>query len=238
MVNKKEKIKHVAIIMDGNGRWAKQRGFERIEGHRAGAEAVKRTIQAAQDFGIEYLTLYAFSTENWKREKSEVMGLMSLLREFIDKNIEEVNEKGIRLKAIGRLNQLPFPTRKKLFKAIEQTKNNTKGNLVLALSYGGRAELIDAVKKISEEVKSGSIKIKNIDEELISNYLYDPTIPDPDLMIRTSSEFRISNFLLWQLSYSEIYISDLLWPDFDKHEFQKALDSYYNRERRFGGRLK
>jgi undecaprenyl diphosphate synthase len=235
-MEEKNKLRHVAIIMDGNGRWAKDRGLEHIEGHKEGSKAVQRTIEAAKEFGIEYLTLYAFSTENWKRPKREVNGLMSLLRNFIDKNLNEIIEKGIRIKAIGRLGQIPFPTRKKLFNAIEKTKNNTKGTVVLAISYGGRAEIIDAAKKIAEDAIKGKIKPKNLDEKIFKDYLYDPEVPDPELMIRTSGEFRISNFLLWELSYSEFYISDVYWPDFDKIEFQKAIDNYYKRNRRFGGR--
>jgi len=232
----RKKISHIAIIMDGNGRWAQRHGLKHIEGHKEGAQAVIRTIRAARELNLEYLTLYAFSTENWKRSKVEVAGLMTLLRDFIDENLDEVNENGLRIRTIGRTDQLPLLTRRKLLHAIENTKNNTNGTVVLALSYGGRAEIIDAVKKISGAVLDNNLKVKNIDEKLFSNYLYDPDLPDPELMIRTSGEFRISNFLLWQLSYSEIYISDLLWPDFDKNELQKAIDNYYNRDRRFGGR--
>lgn len=236
VTNKDKKIEHVAIIMDGNGRWAKQRGLRHIEGHKKGADAVQRAIEAAQDFGLEYLTLYAFSTENWKRPKEEVEGLMLLLRQFIDDRLDEIHEKGVRIRTIGRLNKIPYPTRRKLIKAMEKTEGNSKGTVILALNYGGRAEIIDAVSHIAQDVKDKKIKVRNIDESLFREYLYAPDIPDPELMIRTSGEFRISNFLLWQLCYSEIYISDVLWPDFDKEEFKKALDSYCHRERRFGGR--
>lgn len=229
-------LNHVAIIMDGNGRWAKQRGLKHIEGHREGAKAVRRTIKAAKELGLKYLTLYAFSTENWKRPKQEVEGLMLLLREFIDENLEEVHENGIRIRTIGRFNKLPYLTRRKLQHAMEVTKDNTEGTVLLALNYGGRAEIVDATRQIAEDVINKKINVKEIEEKLFQQYLYAPDVPDPELMIRTSGEFRISNFLLWELSYSEVYISDLLWPDFDKEEFKKALNSYRNRERRFGGR--
>jgi len=234
--NENHGVRHVAVIMDGNGRWAKNRGLKHIEGHREGAKSVKRAIEAAREFGIEYLTLYAFSTENWKRPGSEVKGLMSLLGEFIDDNLEEFRNTGIRLRTIGRTEQLPKFVVKKLLNAIEETKSNDKGTLIVALNYGGRAEITDAAKKIAQDVKSGKIKPDSVDEKLFSSYLYAPDIPDPDLLIRTSGEFRISNFLLWQLSYSEIYISEVLWPDFDKEEFGKAVESYRNRHRRYGGR--
>ena len=235
MVKNKE-VKHVAIIMDGNGRWAKQRNLPHLEGHRMGAEAVRETIRVAQELGVEYLTLYAFSTENWKRSKDEIDGLMILLEEFIGSNLEELNEKKIRFKAIGRIEDFPTATYNKIEEAIESTKNNNKGTLVLALNYGGRAEIIDTVKKISRKVLEKELEIDEITEEFFADNLYDASIPDPDIMIRTSGEFRLSNFLLWELSYSEIYISDVLWPDFGKAEFIKAIESCTNRERRFGGR--
>lgn len=232
----KKPLQHVAIIMDGNGRWAKQRGLDHIEGHRKGADSVKNCVEIAKEFGIKYLTLYAFSTENWKRPESEVKGLMNLLRDFLDQHLDEMNEKGIRVRAIGRIDKLPLLTKRKLLNAIKKTSKNEEGNLVLALNYGGRAEIVDAAKKFADDVSKGKIKSSQLDEELFKNYLYAPDIPDPELMIRTSGEFRLSNFLLWELSYSEIYISDVLWPDFDKKEFKKAIDSYYGRERRYGGR--
>jgi undecaprenyl diphosphate synthase len=235
MVKNKE-VKHVAIIMDGNGRWAKKRNLPHLEGHRKGAEAVKEAITVSKELGIKYLTLYAFSTENWKRSKEEIDGLMSLLEEFIDSNIEELNEKKIRFKSIGRINEFPAATYKKILEATEITKNNSEGTLVLALNYGGRAEIIDAAKKITKKVIDKELQVDEITEELFADNLYDPTIPDPDIMIRTSGEFRLSNFLLWELSYSEIYITDVLWPDFNKAEFIKAIESCTNRERRFGGR--
>ncbi len=238
MGKNKEKapLRHVAIIMDGNGRWAERHGLQRIEGHRKGADAVKKAIESCKEFGIEYLTLYAFSTENWKRSKAEVDGLMNLLKEFIDYNIDTLNKEGIRLHAIGRLDQLPEHSKKALNRGIESTAGNTSGNLVLALNYGGRSEITDAARKIAEDAINGKINIKQLDEKQFAEYLYAPDIPDPDLMIRTSGELRLSNFLLWQLSYAEFYITDTLWPDFDRDEMKKAVDSYYGRERRFGGR--
>ncbi len=232
----KKQLNHIAIIMDGNGRWAERENVERVEGHRAGAKALKRTVEAAMDLGIKYLTVYAFSTENWKRSPKEVNALMSLLRDFVDNDLAEIDEKGIRINVIGRIEQIPWITRRKLQKAIRATKNNTAGTLTLALSYGGRAEVIDATKKIAEDVAAKKIKASAIDESLFQNYLYDPELPDPELLIRTSGELRTSNFLLWQLSYSEFYFTDVLWPDFDKNELGKAVEFYNSRERRFGGR--
>ncbi len=231
-----KKVRHVAIIMDGNGRWAKKRNLPHLEGHRKGTEAVKEAIQTSKELGIEYLTLYAFSTENWKRSKEEIDGLMSLLEEFIENNLKQFNENNIRLKTIGRINEFPATTLKKIQEALESTSGNTAGTLILALNYGGRAEIVDTAKKIAEKIVDKELEIDEINEELFADNLYDPSIPDPDIMIRTSGEFRLSNFLLWELSYSEIYITDVLWPDFDKAEFIKALDSFKNRKRRFGGR--
>jgi undecaprenyl diphosphate synthase len=193
-------------------------------------------VETAQEIGLEYLTLYAFSTENWKRSKYEVDGLMHLLEEFLDTQIATINEKGIRLKTIGRTWELPESVRNKLLKAVEETSNNTGGTLVLALNYGGRAEIADAAKKIALDAIDKKLEPDKIDESVFADYLYDPELPDPDLMIRTSGELRLSNFLLWQLSYSEFYITDVLWPDFDRDEFLKAVDSLKNRDRRFGGR--
>jgi undecaprenyl diphosphate synthase len=233
---KNKKIRHVAIIMDGNGRWAKKRNLPRLEGHRKGAEAVKKAIKASQELGIEYLTLYAFSTENWKRSKEEIDGLMNLLEEFINSNLKDLNEQNIRFKTIGRIEEFPETTYKKILEAIESTKNNDKGTLVLALNYGGRAEIIDTAKKLARKALNKDLQIDEITEDLFADNLYDNTIPDPDIMIRTSGEFRLSNFLLWELSYSEIYITDVLWPDFNRDEFLKAVERCRNRERRFGGR--
>lgn len=231
-----KKVNHIAIIMDGNGRWAKERGLPHIEGHRQGAEAVKKIIEASKDFGIKYLTLYAFSTENWKRSKEEVDGLMDILLNFLDTNLQVFIDNKIRLVTIGRLWQLPQTVRENLAEAVRLTADNDEGTVVLAISYGGRAEIIDTAKKLAQKAVSGEINVEDIDEKLFAQNLYAPDIPDPDLMIRTSGELRISNFLLWQLSYSEFYVTDIYWPDFDKNELSKALDSFYKRERRFGER--
>lgn len=226
---------HIAIIMDGNGRWAEKRGLPRLEGHRAGVKSIRRIIDIILKHNIKYITLYAFSTENWKRPKSEVLGLMKILREFLVKDLKTLNDKGLRLRTIGRTNDLPMVTRKLLNKTIEQTKYNTKGELILALSYGGRAEIIDAMVGIAKDIEKKKITSKQIDEKLISSYLYAPDIPYPELMIRTSGEYRLSNFLIWQLSYSEFWITDTLWPDFDENCFIEAINDYKNRKRRFGG---
>lgn len=233
----KERIpRHVAIIMDGNGRWAEKNGIKRVDGHRKGAEAVKKVVDAAREIGIEYLTLYAFSTENWKRPLTEINALMGLLEEFIDNKLPEMKEKGIRIKTIGRTDELPGGVRKKLLNAIKETSANTGGTLVLALNYGGRAEIVDSVKKIAVAAVEKKLNPDKIDEKLFAGYLYDPDLPDPELMIRTSGEMRLSNFLLWQLSYAELYVTDVLWPDFDKDDFFKAIDVFKSRDRRFGGR--
>jgi undecaprenyl diphosphate synthase len=235
-MDKNKEVRHVAIIMDGNGRWAKNRNLPHLQGHRKGAEAVREAIKTSKELGIEYLTLYAFSTENWKRSKEEIDGLMNLMEEFIDHNLSDLNEKGIRLKTIGRIHEFRESTVKKIAEAVESTAGNKSGTLVLALNYGGRAEIVDAAKKLCRKAAAGELSPEDLTEDLFSANLYDPEIPDPDIMIRTSGEFRLSNFLLWELSYSEIYISDVLWPDFDKAEFIKAVESCTKRERRFGGR--
>lgn len=231
-----KKLRHIAVIMDGNGRWAERHKLERIEGHKKGSEVVIDIVKAAKEIGLEYLTLYAFSTENWKRPSFEVNGLMNILNDFLTVRLHELMENDVRLKTIGRTGQLPESVRRNLRDAISKTADNKSGTLVLALSYGGRAEIIDAVKKIVKDANDGKIKSKDVDEACFTRYLYDPEIPDPDLMIRTSGEYRISNFLLWQLSYSELYITETLWPDFNKEEFLKAVDAYKMRSRRFGGR--
>ena len=234
-----EKLKiprHVAIIMDGNGRWAKQHGKERVEGHLAGAESVERLLEIVSKYGIRYLTLYAFSTENWKRSREEVDALMLLLTEFLRKNLSRLKDNKIRLLVTGRIDGLPEEPRNELEKAIADTSEDYEYTLILAMNYGGRAEIADAAKKIAEEVKNEKLDPSVIDETLFSRYLYLPDVPDPDLMIRTSGEFRISNFLLWELSYAEFYITDTYWPDFDAAEFRKAIEAYSARDRRFGGR--
>ena len=226
--------RHVAIIMDGNGRWARERGLPRIEGHRRGAESVRQVVRACGDFGIDYLTLYAFSIENWNRPKTEVSALMRLLEFYLKQEIPELNKNNVRLAAIGRIHELPPTAQRQLEQSIDTLSKNTGLTLVLALSYGGRAEIVDAVRAITREVKAGQLDVADVDEKLISRHLYTQSIPDPDLLIRTSGEMRVSNFLLWQISYAEIYVTDTLWPDFRKAELMKALDDYSKRHRRFG----
>ena len=226
---------HVAMIMDGNGRWAKQRGKVRLEGHRAGAKTVERMVRACSDMGVKYLTLYAFSTENWKRPEAEVHGLMKLLKRFLKSNRKVLLDRKVRLNAIGRLEDLPDDTRSYLFKLMEETRDFDGGVLTLALSYGGRSEVVDAVKQIATAVERGELRAEDVNENCISSSLYTHDLPDPDLMIRTSGECRLSNFLLWQLSYSEFYFTDTLWPDFDRAEFEQILSEFCSRNRRFGG---
>lgn len=228
--------RHVAVIMDGNGRWAKQRGLPRVEGHIAGAERVREVLRYAREFGVEYMTLYAFSTENWKRSREEVDALMDLLSRFIDGYLDEMKQNNVRLLVTGRIDGLPERAANDLKRAMAETASLTGHTLILALNYGGRSEIADAAKKIAEEVRHGRLDPVKIDEQLFSRYLYLPDVPDPDLMIRTSGEFRLSNFLLWELSYAEFYVTDTYWPDFDREEFRKAIESYSKRDRRFGGR--
>lgn len=235
MSKKSLQVNHLAIIMDGNGRWAQARGLERTAGHKAGAENVLNIMRAAQKFNIKYLTLYAFSTENWKRPASEVGALMKLLQEFLLHQLPAMQKENVRLNAIGRLDALPEPARLSLLAAMKATRNNTNGVLTLALNYGGRAEITDAARKIAQAAVKGEIDPDKLDESTFADYLYDPELPDADLVIRTSGELRISNFLLWQLAYSELYISDVMWPDFDENQLQKALESFGCRNRRFGG---
>ncbi len=227
--------RHVAIIMDGNGRWAKQRGLPRLKGHEQGTESVRAAIRCCRDAGIAYLTLYAFSVENWSRPKAEINGLMKLLRTFLRDRAQELHDHRIRLRVSGRIADLPAAVRKELARVVSETGAYEDATLVLALSYGGRAELVDATKSIAAEVKAGTLDPEAIDEHTIANHLYLPDIPDPDLLIRTSGEMRLSNFLLWQLSYTELYVTDVLWPDFREEEFKKALEAYAGRHRRFGG---
>lgn len=228
--------RHIAVIMDGNGRWAKQRGLPRVEGHIAGAERVREVLRYAREFGVEYMTLYAFSTENWKRSREEVDALMDLLSRFIDGYLDEIKQNNVRLLVTGRIDGLPERAANDLKRAMAETASLTGHTLILALNYGGRSEIADAAKKIAEEVRHGRLDPVKIDEQLFSRYLYLPDVPDPDLMIRTSGEFRLSNFLLWELSYAEFYVTDTYWPDFDREEFRKAIESYSKRDRRFGGR--
>jgi len=220
--------------MDGNGRWAKQRGLPRIEGHRAGAESVRAIVRACGELGIRYLTLYAFSSENWRRPKAEVEALMHLLEFYLQREVAELDRNHVRLMAIGRLHELPESAQRQLDKSIAALRDNTGLTLVLALSYGGRAEIVDAVRSIARDIKTNALDVADITEELIAQRLYTRDIPDPDLLIRTSGEFRVSNFLLWQISYTEIYVTHTLWPDFRKPELLAALADYSKRQRRFG----
>ncbi len=231
----KEKMpKHVAVIMDGNGRWAKQRGSARVFGHQHGVTAVREVTEAAAEIGIEYLTLYAFSTENWNRPKMEVDALMSLLVSTISSETKTLLKNNVRLNAIGNHESLPSNVRKKLNDCIQQTASNTGLTLTLALSYSSRWEIINAVKGIAQGVKDGSVLVEGIDDALFSRFLTTKGIPDPELLIRTSGEHRISNFLLWQIAYAELYFCQTLWPDFRRENFYEALLDYQNRERRFG----
>ena len=226
--------KHVAIIMDGNGRWARERGLPRLKGHEQGSQSVRRAVDACLEVGVEYLTLYAFSTENWKRPAHEVAGLMLLLEKFLSEKVAEMNANGVRLKTIGRTQDLPSPVRKRLERAIRDTAGNDRITLTLALNYGGRDEIIDAVRSISRAVAAGEVESSRIDGALVTEYLYTRGMPDPDLLIRTSGEMRLSNFLLWQLSYTEIHVTPRLWPDFGRDDLFAALADYQSRERRYG----
>jgi undecaprenyl diphosphate synthase len=226
--------KHIAIIMDGNGRWAKEHGYDRIFGHQNGVTSVRETTEAAAEIGIQYLTLYAFSTENWSRPQSEVDALMELLIDTIERETPTLNKNNVRLLAIGDLSRLPGNAGEKLQRCINQTSKNTGLGLVLALSYSSRWEITNAVKNICKEVLAGNCNIDDINDELISNYLTTKSIPDPDLMIRTSGEERISNFLLWQLAYTELYFTKTHWPAFKKESFYEAIYEFQQRERRFG----
>ncbi|HKO77515.1 MAG TPA: isoprenyl transferase [Flavobacterium sp.] len=226
--------KHLAIIMDGNGRWAKQKGFIRTLGHESGSKSVKIIIQECLDLGVEYLTLYAFSTENWNRPKLEVDTLMRVLINSLKKELKTMQEGNIKMNAIGNLEKLPKNAQKQLFDVLDKTKDNTKMTLTLALSYGSREELVNVVKIISDKVKNNIISIDSIDDSIINEHLYTHNLPDVDLLIRTSGEHRISNFLLWQIAYAELYFTDVLWPDFKEQDLHEAIISYQKRERRFG----
>ena len=226
--------KHLAIIMDGNGRWAKQQGLLRALGHKSGTKSVKVTVETCAKIGIENLTLYAFSTENWNRPKLEVDTLMKLLVSSLKKELKTLQDNNIRLNSIGNLSKLPNSILKELQDVIEKTKNNNKMTLTLALSYGSREELLNVVKNISDKVKNNIISIDTIDESIINQHLYTHNLPDVDLLIRTSGEHRISNFLLWQIAYAELFFTDVLWPDFTEEHLYEAIISYQKRERRFG----
>jgi undecaprenyl diphosphate synthase len=227
--------RHVAVIMDGNGRWAKARHLPRIEGHRRGADSAREIIRAAGDVGIKYLTLYAFSAENWNRPKDEVDALMKYLVHYLKSETPELNKSNVRLEAIGQIWRLPDTVQEQLRKSIATLSKNNGLTLVLALSYGSRIEMVDAVRQLAEKVKSGKIEPADITEKIVSDHLWTRSLPDPDLLIRTSGEMRVSNFLLWQISYAELVVTQTLWPDFRKPHFFAALEEYAKRHRRFGG---
>jgi undecaprenyl diphosphate synthase len=221
---------HVAIIMDGNGRWAISRGLPRLAGHRAGVENLRRIITACVEFGVSYLTIYAFSTENWGRPPEEVKGLLFILDEVLEKELNELHKQGVQLRHIGRLEGIAASTQKKVRDAVEMTRHNTRLTLNVAFNYGGRDEIVQAIRQMIAD----GVDPNRVDEALVSQYLYTAGQPDPDLIIRTAGELRISNFLIWQGAYAEYYAADVYWPDFDKHEFSRALEHYASRERRFG----
>ncbi|HJN06638.1 MAG TPA: isoprenyl transferase [Bacteroidales bacterium] len=225
---------HIAIIMDGNGRWALQHGLDRVGGHHKGVDSVRDIAEAAADLGIKYLTLYTFSTENWSRPKDEVDALMSLFVETIVKELDTLNKNNIRLSAIGDIKSLPEENYKMLTETMEKTSGNSRMTLTLAMCYSSRWEIIDAIKKLASDIESSKLKSKDITEPLFESYLATNDIPDPELLIRTSGELRVSNYLLWQIAYSELYFTNVLWPDFRKEELYKAIVDYQNRERRFG----
>lgn len=226
--------KHVAAIMDGNGRWARKRMMNRVKGHEEGTESVRVIVRTSRKLGIKYLTLYAFSEENWKRPKHEVIALMGILKRFLKSELPEMLDNGIKLRAIGSIEKLPNDAKKILLETIDKTSSNNDMVLSLALSYGGRQEISHAVRGIAGKVLSGKLDVEDINDDIISDNLYTSGIPDPDLLIRTSGEYRISNFLLWQIAYSEIYITPTLWPDFREEEYLAALEDFQKRERRFG----
>ena len=226
--------KHVAIIMDGNGRWAKEQKMSRIQGHQEGAESVREIIRTSREIGIPWLTLYAFSEENWKRPKSEIAALMALLKRFIKSELKEMMENGIRFHTIGRTSKLPRNVQKAVDDAKEKTAKNTDMTLTLALSYGARQEVVDGIRQIVKRASLGDLNPEDITEDFFSGFLYTRGMPDPDLLIRTSGEYRVSNFLLWQMAYAELYITPIYWPDFRKEDYLKALKAYQVRERRYG----
>ncbi len=233
-INKNKLPNHVAIIMDGNGRWAKQKGLVRVIGHENGTKSVRETVEASAELGIKNLTLYAFSTENWNRPKLEVQTLMKLLVKSLKKEIKTLQDNNIKLAAIGCLKDLPKKAQQELQDVIEKTKNNENMTLTLALSYGSREEIVNVIKELSLKVKNNIISRESIDESIINKHLYTQNLPDVDLLIRTSGEQRISNFMLWQIAYAELYFTDILWPDFKKENLHEAIIDYQNRERRFG----
>lgn len=226
-----EKIpRHVAMIMDGNGRWAVSRGLPRLAGHKAGTENLRRVIRASVEFGIKYLTIYAFSTENWGRPPEEIKGLMYILEDVIDRELNELNKEGVQLRHIGRLERLAPSLQEKVLYAIDVTKNNDRLIMNIAFNYGGRDEIVQAIQRMMKD----GVPPEKVTDELVNHYLYTAGVPDPDLIIRTSGELRVSNFLIWQAAYSEWYITPTYWPDFDKDEYRRALEDYANRDRRYG----
>jgi undecaprenyl diphosphate synthase len=225
---------HIAIIMDGNGRWARQKGYPRIAGHREGVESVKDIVEAAAQIGVKYLTLYTFSTENWKRPKDEVFTLMRLLVKTLRAELNRLNLENIRISTIGEFSSLPEKVQAEFNDAITKTRNNTKMHLIIALSYGSRWEILEAVKKLAEDISTGAVQKNEISYEVFGKYLTTAGIPDPDLVIRTSGEFGVSNFLLWQIAYSEFYVTDIFWPDFRRESLYEAIKNFQHRERRFG----
>jgi undecaprenyl diphosphate synthase len=233
-INTRKLPSHIAIIMDGNGRWARQRGLNRIFGHQQGVTAVRNTIEASAELGVDYLTLYAFSTENWGRPDEEVSALMGIMIQSLNKETDTLIRNNIRMRTIGDVNRLAVDVRERLYETINLTSGCTGLNLVVALSYSSRWEIAEAARKIAVDVKKGLVDIDSIDEKIFEKYLTTSGIPDPDLMIRTSGEMRISNFLLWQMAYTELYITEILWPDFGKDDLYKAIIDYQGRERRFG----
>lgn len=233
-IDRKNIPKHIAVIMDGNGRWARDRNLPRIAGHREGAESVRDIIKTCGELGIRYLTLYAFSIENWQRPREEIQGLFGLLKKYLGENLAEIKKNKIRLHFIGELELLPGDIKKDLSKAREETRTNDGLHLCFALSYSGRREIVEAAKKISGEVKSGMLELSQVGEEEFSKYLYTVDFPDPDLLIRTSGEMRISNFLLWQIAYAEIWVTPVLWPDFRQEHLWQAVINYQERNRRYG----
>lgn len=225
---------HIAIIMDGNGRWAKRRGLPRAAGHRAAAESVRAVVEACRELGVKVLTLYAFSTENWRRPKREIRSLWSLLKRYVGQELDNIHEEGIRCRAIGRLSELPEDVREQIGIAVRKTRNNNDMTLNVALNYGGQQEIADAARQIAADVKRGKVKVSSIDRDLFAKYLYAPELPDVDLLIRPGGEHRISNFLLWELSYAELVMTETLWPDFRKEDLYQAIVEFQRRERRFG----
>ncbi|MCK4563166.1 MAG: isoprenyl transferase [Verrucomicrobia bacterium] len=231
-----EKIpRHVALIMDGNGRWAQERGLSRIEGHKEGAQSVRAVLRAAAKAGVEFITVYAFSTENWKRPPQEVEGLMKLLVSSLEAYEQELHDNQIRLRVMGQFDRLPLLVRKRLQKTLDATAHYTGHTFIIALSYGSRVEIAEAAKQIAVKVQAGELAAKDIDEQTVADHLYLPDVPDPELLIRTSGELRLSNFLLWQLSYAEFHITDTYWPDFREEQFFQALEAFNGRNRRYGG---